>query len=78
LARTTSLTPEIIGRASDLAALTRPLMFIIGVAAAGFFCDSFDIVIVSSAAITLLLAHETIGRNLQLVSGALQWRAPAE
>lgn len=44
-----ALTPEIIGRAIDLSKLTRPLMFIIGVAAAGFFFDSFDIVIVSYA-----------------------------
>jgi putative MFS transporter len=43
------LTPEVIGRAIDLAPLTRPLMFIIAVAAAGFLFDSFDIVIVSYA-----------------------------
>jgi putative MFS transporter len=43
------LTPEIIGRAIDLAPLTRSLMLIVGVAAAGFFFDSFDIVIVSYA-----------------------------
>lgn len=46
---TKPLTPEIIGRAIDLAPLSRPLVFIIGVAAAGFFFDSFDIVIVSYA-----------------------------
>src|SRR5260221_3451321 len=45
----TPLTPEVIGRAIDLAPLTKPLMFIIAVAAAGFLFDSFDIVIVSYA-----------------------------
>jgi putative MFS transporter len=49
VSRTAPLNPEIIGRAIDLAPLTRPLMFIIAVAAAGFFFDSFDIVIVSYA-----------------------------
>src|SRR4051812_18179262 len=43
------LTPEIIGRAIDRMTLNRALGFIIAVAAAGFFFDSFDIVIVSYA-----------------------------
>jgi putative MFS transporter len=43
------LTPELIGRAIDKITLNRALIFIIGVAAAGFFFDSFDIVIVSYA-----------------------------
>ena len=43
------LTPELIGRAIDKISLNRALIFIIGVAAAGFFFDSFDIVIVSYA-----------------------------
>ncbi len=42
-------TPELIGRAIDKTTLNRALVFIIGVAAAGFFFDSFDIVIVSYA-----------------------------
>ena len=41
--------PELIGRAIDKVTLNRALMFIIAVAAAGFFFDSFDIVIVSYA-----------------------------
>ena len=41
------LTPELIGRAIDKVKLNRALTFIIAVAAAGFFFDSFDIVIVS-------------------------------
>jgi len=49
MASSAPLTPEIIGRALDLAPLTRQLKFIIGVAAAGFFFDSFDIVIMSYA-----------------------------
>jgi MFS transporter, putative metabolite:H+ symporter len=43
------LTPELIGRAIDKVTLNKALMFIIAVAAAGFFFDSFDIVIVSYA-----------------------------
>jgi putative MFS transporter len=45
----TRLTPELIGRAIDNISLNKALVFIIGVAAAGFFFDSFDIVIVSYA-----------------------------
>src|SRR5580698_3363459 len=44
-----TLTPEIIGRAIDRTSLNKALIFIIAVAAAGFFLDSFDIVIVSYA-----------------------------
>jgi hypothetical protein len=43
------LTPELIGRAIDKVTLNKALMFIIAVATAGFFFDSFDIVIVSYA-----------------------------
>jgi putative MFS transporter len=43
------LTPEIIGRAIDNIRLNRALKFIIGVAAAGFLFDSFDITIVGYA-----------------------------
>lgn len=46
---TPPLTPELIGRAIDKTPLNRPLKFIIAVAAAGFFFDSFDIVIVGFA-----------------------------
>ena len=42
-----TLTPELIGRAIDKTPLNNALKFIIAVAAAGFFFDSFDIVIVS-------------------------------
>ena len=44
-----NLTPELIGRAIDKITLNKALVFIIAVAAAGFFFDSFDIVIVSYA-----------------------------
>ena len=56
MARQTTLSPEIIGRAIDLMPLTGPLLFIILVAAAGFFFDSFDIVVVSYAMPSI--AHE--------------------
>jgi MFS transporter, putative metabolite:H+ symporter len=49
VAKPTTLNPEIIGRAIDLTPLTKPLLFIIFVAAAGFLFDSFDIVVVSYA-----------------------------
>jgi putative MFS transporter len=49
MSRNQTLTPEIIGRAIDKTPLNKALMFIIAVAAAGFFFDSFDIVIVSYA-----------------------------
>ncbi len=44
-----SLTPEIIGRAIDKTPLNGALKFIIAVAAAGFLFDSFDITIVGYA-----------------------------
>jgi putative MFS transporter len=47
LDQTQKLTPELIGRAIDKVTLNKALIFIIAVAAAGFFFDSFDIVIVS-------------------------------
>jgi putative MFS transporter len=47
--QTQALTAELIGRAIDKITLSNALVFIIGVAAAGFFFDSFDIVIVSYA-----------------------------
>ena len=43
------LTPAIIGRAIDQAKLTNPMRFIVAVAAAGYFFDSFDIVILAYA-----------------------------
>lgn len=43
------LSAEIIGRAIDLTPVSRAMLFIVAVAAAGFFFDSFDIVIVSYA-----------------------------
>jgi putative MFS transporter len=45
--RTHTLTPELIGRSIDKVAFNRALLVIMIVAAAGFFFDSFDIVIVS-------------------------------
>ena len=49
MVQTQALTAELIGRAIDKITLNNALVFIIGVAAAGFFFDSFDIVIVSYA-----------------------------
>ena len=44
-----TLSAEIIGGAIDLTPVSRAMLFIVVVAAAGFFFDSFDIVIVSYA-----------------------------
>ena len=44
-----TLTPDIIGRAIDRAQLTGPMKFIVAIAAAGYFFDSFDIYILSYA-----------------------------
>ncbi len=49
MSQSAPLTPEIIGRAIDNTPLNRQLKFIIGVAAAGFLFDSFDITIVGYA-----------------------------
>ena len=46
MSQSAPLTPEIIGRAIDNTPLNSALKFIIGVAAAGFLFDSFDITIV--------------------------------
>ena len=49
MAAAAPLTPEIIGRAIDQAKLTNRMRFIVAVAAAGYFFDSFDIVILAYA-----------------------------
>lgn len=49
MSQSAPLTPEIIGRAIDNIRLNGALKFIIGVAAAGFLFDSFDITIVGYA-----------------------------
>jgi putative MFS transporter len=49
MSQTQRLTPEVIGRAIDKTPLNGALKFILAVAAAGFFFDSFDIVIVGFA-----------------------------
>jgi putative MFS transporter len=49
VSQSSSLTPEIIGRAIDKTPLNGALKFIIAVAAAGFLFDSFDITIVGYA-----------------------------
>ena len=43
------LSAEVIGRAIDQTPVSRSMLFIVVVAAAGFFFDSFDITIVSYA-----------------------------
>ena len=49
MAGSAPLTPEIIGRAIDRAKLTGSMKFIVALAAAGYFFDSFDIYILSYA-----------------------------
>jgi MFS family permease len=55
-AQQTALSPHVIGRAIDRTPPTKAMLFIIIVAAAGFFFDSFDIVVVSYAMPSI--AHE--------------------
>jgi len=45
--KTMAISPEIIGQAIDMVGPNKRLMFIISVAAAGYFFDSFDISIIS-------------------------------
>jgi len=70
VARSATLSAEAIGRAIDLMPLTRPMMFIIGVAAAGFFFDSFDIVIVSYALPSIAKEFHLVPRQIGLIGSS--------
>ena len=65
-----NLTPELIGRAIDKTVLNRALVFIIGVAAAGFLFDSFDIVIVSYALPLIKLEFGLDPKQVGLIGSA--------
>ena len=64
------LTPELIGRAIDNTPLNNALKFIIAVAAAGFFFDSFDIVIVSYALPLIRVEFGLDPRQLGLIGSS--------
>ena len=68
------LSPEIIGRAIDQAPLTKPLRFIVAVAAAGYFFDSFDIVILSYALPSIAKEFQLAPQQIGLI-GSAGWRA---
>ena len=70
MAASEPLNPEIIGRAIDQAPLTRPLKFIAGVAAAGYFFDSFDIVILSYALPSIAKEFSLAPQQIGLIGSA--------
>ncbi|MDB5401460.1 MAG: transporter, putative metabolite:H+ symporter [Acetobacteraceae bacterium] len=70
MSRTQKLTPELIGRAIDSISLNKALVFIIAVAAAGFFFDSFDIVIVSYALPLIKLEFNLDPKQVGLIGSA--------
>ena len=65
-----TLTPALIGRAIDKAVLTKALVFIIAIAAAGFLFDSFDIVIVSYAMPLIKAEFNLDPKQLGLIGSA--------
>ncbi len=64
------ISPEIIGQAIDLAPLTKPLMFIVAIAAAGYFFDSFDIYVISYALPGVAAEFHLAPQQLGLVGSA--------
>ncbi len=70
MAASEPLNLEIIGRAIDQAPLTRPLKFIAGVAAAGYFFDSFDIVILSYALPSIAKEFSLAPQQIGLIGSA--------
>jgi len=70
VAKTAAISPEIIGQAIDNAPPTKPLIFIIGIAAAGYFFDSFDISIISYALPSIAKEFHLAPQQLGLVGSA--------
>jgi len=70
VAKTTAINAEIIGQAIDMAAPNKPLIFIIVVAAAGYFFDSFDISIMAYALPSVAKEFELAPQQLGLVGSA--------
>src|SRR6266699_2278866 len=70
VAKTAAISPEIIGQAIDNAPPTKPLIFIIGIAAAGYFFDSFDISIISYALPSVAKEFHLVPQQLGLVGSA--------
>jgi putative MFS transporter len=68
--KTTAISPEIIGQAIDMVAPNKRLMFIISVAAAGYFFDSFDISIISYALPSVAKEFQLAPQQLGLVGSA--------
>lgn len=70
MAGSAPLSPEIIGRAIDQAPLTKPLRFIVAVAAAGYFFDSFDIVILAYALPSIAKEFQLAPQQIGLIGSA--------
>ncbi len=65
-----TITPEIIGEAIDLSPVTKRLLFIVAIAAAGYFFDSFDIVVISYALPSISREFHLLPQQLGLVGSA--------
>ena len=70
MAKTTAINAEIIGQAIDMAAPNKRLIFIIVVAAAGYFFDSFDISIMAYALPSVAKEFQLVPQQLGLVGSA--------
>jgi MFS transporter, putative metabolite:H+ symporter len=70
VAKPASITPEIIGQAIDIAPITKRLAFIIAVAAAGYFFDSFDISLISYVLPSVAKEFHLAPQQLGLVGSA--------
>ena len=70
VAKTTAINAEIIGQAIDMAAPNKRLIFIIVVAAAGYFFDSFDISIMAYALPSVAKEFQLVPQQLGLVGSA--------
>src|SRR6516165_1311798 len=68
--KTTAISPEIIGQAIDMVGPNKRLMFIISVAAAGYFFDSFDISIISYVLPSVAKEFQLAPQKLGLVGSA--------
>ncbi len=64
------ISPEIVGEAIDLSPVTKRLLFIIAIAAVGYFFDSFDIVVVSYALPSIGREFHLVPQQLGLVGSA--------
>ncbi len=65
-----TLSPQIVAEAIDLLPLTKRLGFITSAGAMGYFCDSFDIVVIAYAMPSIALAFHLAPAQLGLIGSA--------